>query len=70
MSFTVRRLKEPPKHRFPWKRSLLWGITFARPLLGWYQSWKRRQQEEHQAMLLKRILFVLIAIFLAFFLLA
>ncbi|OGJ57495.1 hypothetical protein A2881_03555 [Candidatus Peribacteria bacterium RIFCSPHIGHO2_01_FULL_55_13] len=70
MSFTVRRLKEPPKRRFPWKRSLLWGITFARPLLGWYQSWKRRQEEEHQTMLLKRILFVLIAVFLALFLIA
>jgi LCP family protein required for cell wall assembly len=70
MSFSVRRLKEPPKHRFPWKRATLWGLTFARPLLGWYQSWKRRQKEEHDAMLLKRILFILIAILFAFFLIA
>lgn len=70
MSFTVRQLKEPPKRRFPWRRTMLWGLTFARPLLGWYHSWKRRQQEEHQAMLLKRILFVLIAVLLAFFLVA
>lgn len=70
MSFTVRRLKDPPKRRFPWKRTLLWGLTFARPLIGYYQTWKRRQNERQQAMLLKRILFVLIAVLLALFLVA
>ncbi|OGJ73643.1 hypothetical protein A3G69_05505 [Candidatus Peribacteria bacterium RIFCSPLOWO2_12_FULL_53_10] len=70
MPFSVRRLKEPPKHRFPWKRATLWGLTFARPLLGWYQAWKRRQQQEHETMLLKRVLFILIAVLFALFLIA
>lgn len=70
MSFSVRRLKEPPRRRFPWKRSILWGLTFARPLIGYYQAWKRKEQEEHQAMLLKRVLFILIAVLFALFLVA
>jgi LCP family protein required for cell wall assembly len=71
MSFSVRRIRtDPPRRRFPWKRTLLTALTFARPLLGWYEAWKHRQEEEHRTTVLKRFLLVLVAVFCALLLLA
>ena len=71
MSFTVRTLKSTPaRRRFPWKRATLWALTIARPLMGWYGSWKRRQEQEHRSLLLKRSLLILVAVFCALLLLA
>lgn len=40
-------------------------------MLGWYEAWKRRQKKQQQeAMLLKRVLFILIAVLFALFLIA
>ncbi len=71
MSFTVRTLKSTPaRRRFPWKRALLSTLTIARPLMGWYNAWKRRQEREHRSLALKRTLLILVAVFCAFLLLA
>jgi len=53
---------------------LLSGITITRPLLGWYGAWKKRtlaeRKKNKRTNMLKRILVVLIAVFVAFLLFA
>ncbi len=71
MSFSVRRISEEkkPRNSLPWKRILLGVLTYMRPLYGWYRGWKVRDEEEKlqekHALVLKRTLFVLVAVLVA-----
>jgi len=75
MSFQVRKLKEEkPKRSLPWKPILLNMLEFGRPALHWYGDWKARSEKQKRKKkrvhVLKRTLVVLIAIFIALFILA
>ncbi len=74
MSFSVRRVSEMrKKRRFPWQKLPL-ILAVARPVAGWYRSWKARRTKEvcheRRILLLKRSLLVLLAVLLAFLLFA
>lgn len=75
MSFTVRRLaNETKKNPFPWKRLALAALKVAGPLLTLVEILHKRNVAEkkhrQRVHMLKRMLVVLIAIFLAVFLFA
>ena len=70
MSFCVRRLSDAEKRRvwrlrLPSAASLAAFLAVARPLLGWYETWKgrseRKRRHERRLTVLKRTLLVLIA---------
>src|SRR3989344_1140029 len=71
MSFTTRRIREEaPRRAIKWQPILLGALTLARPMLGWYQAWKTRQDEAKRVALLQRITLILLAVFFVFLLFA
>lgn len=74
MSFNVRRIEERSRRGGRWRRILLGALDFGRPLLRWYEFWKKRHEEEtkkkRRVMALKRTLTLLVAVLCALVLLA
>jgi len=75
MSFSSRQIREEkPRKKWPWDKLLVSALKAARPVLAMYHDWKeereREERHEHNIMLLKRVLLVLVAILFAFGVLA
>lgn len=75
MTFHVRRLQKEKPNRLRKLYGFALAITpFVKPLWGWYSLWKDRhdqkQTKAYRIMLLKRLLLVMIAILIAFILMA
>jgi len=71
MSFRIRKLSESkPKRSLPWRTGLVSSIAVARPLLGWYSCWKKRHKKARRVHVLKRVLVILISVFIVLLLLA
>jgi len=73
--FTVRKIEEKkPKRSLPMKSIIGWGAELSRPLLHWYEDWKERREKEkrnkERVRLLKRVLIVLVSVFVVFIIIA
>lgn len=74
MSFSVRSLEQKPKKRLRLIKLTKLTLSLGRPILGYYSKWKQRynkgKERDRRVLLLKRILFVLVAILACFFLIS
>ncbi|MBU0767067.1 LCP family protein [Patescibacteria group bacterium] len=73
--FTVRKIEEDkPKRSLPIKSIIGWGAELSRPLLHWYEDWKKRREQEklqeERIRILKRVLIVLVSVFVVFVIIA
>ncbi|MDP7247076.1 MAG: LCP family protein [Candidatus Peribacteraceae bacterium] len=75
MSFTVRKIDDKKRRRkgFPWKSVALNTLEFGRPLLHWYEDWKKRSTKSKKAkkrvQFMKKLLLILISVLVALFIL-
>lgn len=74
MSFTVRKLSDKSKGGRVWADRIAAALTIAQPLMGLYHSWKdrhdRERKRDRRIGALKRTLTILIAVLVAFMMLA
>ncbi|MBI3332233.1 LCP family protein [Candidatus Peregrinibacteria bacterium] len=66
MSFTSRRIREErPRKSWKWPAVFAHSLKIAHPILAYYRSWKTRKHEEAKRQaFLKRVVVILIAVFL------
>ncbi len=75
MSFKVRKIDDRKRRRkgFPWKSVALNTLEFGRPLLHWYEDWKKRSTKSKKAkkrvQFMKKLLLILISVLVALFIL-
>ncbi len=73
MSFTVRKIREKPR-RGSWRGYLIAALTISQPILGIYRGWKKQHDAEkrnsRRRSILKRLLLVVVSLFITFLLLA
>ncbi|MBU2214061.1 LCP family protein [Patescibacteria group bacterium] len=73
--FTVRKIEGSKRRRSPPMKSIIgWGAELSRPLLHWYEDWKERREkerrQEERVRMLKRVLIMLVSVFVAFLIIA
>ena len=75
MSFKVRKIDDRKRRHkgFPWKSVILNTLEFGRPLLHWYEDWKKRSTKSKKAkkrvQFMKKLLLILISVLVALFIL-